>query len=163
MPAEDEPPPLVAELLALEPQLRGDVLLERVLRHVADVLGEDSDAEADPDRGFFELGMDSVMAVALKARLDDEMRVDLPATLTFEFPTGRALTRHLLDCLECYEPDGPPHVPDDVRGTARTTDGGPEGGGDDDLDSLSDDDLMKRLTAGLAASEQLLGGLDGGA
>ena len=153
--AGDGPAPLVAELLALDPQLRGGVLLERVLWHVTDVLGEDIGGEADPDRGFFELGMDSVMAVALKTRLDEELSVDLPATLTFEFPTGRALARHLLDGLEEQtEPEG---VPEEAAPSAAgSLDDG--GDGEDDLDSLSDDELLERLTAGLAVSEQLLGG-----
>jgi acyl carrier protein len=149
-------PPLVARLLALGPALRGDVLLERVLAHVTDVLGEGAGGEVDPERGFFELGMDSVMAVALKSRLDEELGVDLPATLTFEFPTARALARHLLDGLRgtgaepaadsAPEPAGP--APDDIPGDLS----------DDALEDLSDDELMERLMAGLAASERLLEG-----
>jgi acyl transferase domain-containing protein/acyl carrier protein len=152
--------PLAARLLALSPQLRADALLAQVLRTVTEVLGEASDGGVDPERGFFELGMDSVMAVALKVRLDEQLGVDLPATLTFEFPTARALARHLLDGLTAAgepEPDAQ-HAADaaDAAEAAEAADtGAPDGG--DDLDSLTDDELMERLMAGLAASEQILG------
>jgi acyl transferase domain-containing protein len=159
--APDAPPALVGTLLALSPQLRGDVLLDTVLRHVTDVLGEDAGGEVDPDRGFFELGMDSVMAVALKTRLDDALGVDLPATLTFEFPTGRALARYLLEGLG--DPAGPDTADGHeenaapLPGAAGTVAGAPAADQGDGLEDLSDDELMERLMAGLATSEQLLG------
>ncbi|MCX4800050.1 MULTISPECIES: type I polyketide synthase [unclassified Streptomyces] len=146
--AQADGPPLVAELLALSPQLRGDVLLGRVLHHVTDVLGGDTGSEVAPERGFFELGMDSVMAVALKARLDAELGVDLPATLTFEFPTARALARHLLDGLAMD--DSPEGADEEAQ-----ADLSPAG---DNLESLPDDELLDRLMAALATSEQLLAG-----
>jgi acyl carrier protein len=153
------PAPLAARLLALSPQLRADALLAQVLRTVTEVLGEASDGGVDPERGFFELGMDSVMAVALKVRLDEQLGVDLPATLTFEFPTARALARHLLDGLTpAGEPEPDAQQAADAAGAAEN--GGPDTGaqdGGDDLDSLTDDELMERLMAGLAASEQILG------
>jgi acyl transferase domain-containing protein len=157
--AAPDRPALVAHLLSLNPGLRHQALLERVLGHVTDVLGEESGDGVDPERGFFELGMDSVMAVALKTRLDDELGVGLPATLTFEFPTARALAGYLLEGLDKY--DGaeaaavvPVPEPEGVSATESIA------AGDEDLESLSEDELMERLMAGLATSEQLLGGVD---
>lgn len=40
----------------------------------------------DADRGFFELGMDSLMSVELKTRLEKRFGTRLPATLTFNYP-----------------------------------------------------------------------------
>jgi len=132
-----------AELAALSPRIRGEVLLDRVLGHVTDILGEGPGSEVDPDRGFFDLGMDSVMAVALKGRLDEELGVDLPATLTFEFPTSRALAEHLLERLRESEPESVPE---------------PAPAPDVDLNTMSEEELTARLLVELAASERLLTG-----
>ncbi|MEO6090667.1 MAG: beta-ketoacyl synthase N-terminal-like domain-containing protein, partial [Umezawaea sp.] len=134
-------PPLVAQLLALDPDLRADRLLDAVMGHVADVLGAGGGAGIDPDRGYFELGMDSVMSISLKTRLDSAMGVALPVTLTFEYPTGRALATHLLTTLPRTD------APEDPPAPAF----------EDGLDELSDDELLERLLAGLANSGHVLG------
>jgi acyl carrier protein len=138
-----------AELAALSPRLREEVLLDRVLGHVTDILGEGPGSEVDPERGFFDLGMDSVMAVALKSRLDEELGVDLPTTLTFEFPTSRALAEHLLETLRESEPEasGPEPAPEPGPGLEHL-----------DLDTMSEEELTARLLAELAVSERLLAG-----
>jgi hypothetical protein len=47
------------------------------------------------------MGMDSLMAVELKARLERSLGVPLPSTLTFNYPTIKALVDYLLsDVLE---------------------------------------------------------------
>ncbi|MFI7601295.1 type I polyketide synthase [Actinoplanes sp. NPDC049681] len=135
----------LAELAALSPRIRGEVLVDRVLGHVTDILGEGPGSEVDPERGFFDLGMDSVMAVALKGRLDEELGVGLPATLTFEFPTSRALAEHLLERLRDPETEPEPQPQRQPQ---------PEV----DLDMLSEQELAARLMAELAVSERLLAG-----
>ena len=42
------------------------------------------------------MGMDSLMAVELKGRLERSLGVPLPSTLTFNYPTIKALTDYLL-------------------------------------------------------------------
>jgi myxalamid-type polyketide synthase MxaE and MxaD len=143
-PVDADRTPLVAELLAAPQSQRESRLLGHVLSHVAEVLGEDAGAEVAPDQGFFELGMDSVMSVSLRGRLERSLGVDLPATLAFEFPTTRALTRHVLDLI------APPTADPDIDADALLAD--PES-----LDELSDADLIDRLQAALASSESLLG------
>ncbi|GAA4681602.1 hypothetical protein GCM10023263_16430 [Phytohabitans rumicis] len=137
VPAGDEVPAAAAWLLAVPPAQRLDRLLDSVLAAVAAVLGEDSAAAIAPDQGFFELGMDSVLAVALRDRLAEEYAVELPATLTFEFPTSRALARHLLESVAPQAPAPP------AEGLAVDPD-------DDGVDGLSDEDLLNRLMATLA-------------
>ena len=41
--------------------------------------------------GFFELGMDSIMAVELKNKLSAELSLSLPSTLAFDYPNVEAL------------------------------------------------------------------------
>lgn len=51
----------------------------------------------DSERGFFELGMDSLMSVELKARLEKRFGTRLPATLTFNYPTVAAVADFIAD------------------------------------------------------------------
>lgn len=67
-------------------------LLEAVLRETAAVVGQDVVA---PDRPFTELGITSLFAVELCARLSTLTGRALPATLVFEFPTPARLAEHL--------------------------------------------------------------------
>ena len=60
------------------------------------VLGLNAKEQLDPDRGLFELGLDSLMSVQLKGRLEKSIGCALPATLTFTYPTVHALTDFLL-------------------------------------------------------------------
>jgi acyl carrier protein len=61
------------------------------------VLGWTSEAAVDETRGFFSLGMDSIMTVDLRARLQAALGCELATTVALEYPTVRALSLHLLD------------------------------------------------------------------
>jgi len=67
---------------------------------VADVIGAADPGEVDPLRGFFELGMDSLMAVDLRNRMQAELRIAVEATVAFEFPNVDALAGWILTTLE---------------------------------------------------------------
>ena len=66
---------------------------------VADVIGAADAGEVDPHRGFFELGMDSLMAVDLRNRLQAELQIVVEATVAFEFPNVDALAGWILEAL----------------------------------------------------------------
>ncbi len=149
--------PFAAELVGLVPGLRDERMLDFVLGHVIEVLGEAADKEVDPDQGFFELGMDSIMSLALKTRLDRGLGGELPATLAFEFPTTRALAQHLLQEVT-QAAGGEVDASDARRVDARVTDvDAPAENEEDIFDGLSDDELRDRLMESLASSESLLG------
>ncbi|WP_433458034.1 acyl carrier protein [Micromonospora sp. CA-248212] len=146
---EDGPPvaPLAAVVLALPAEQRAERLLEAVLDAVAEVLGEASGVDVLAHQGFFDLGMDSVMSLSLRGWLERALGVDLPATLTFEFPNAAALTDHLLTLLDPAAAVDRSSAPATTPATTAT--GGPDDA-DDDLAAMSEDELIARLSAALA-------------
>jgi len=91
----------LAELRALPPSERLATLRRRLWRRVARIMGfEEGFQEGDdgpaPDRGLFDQGMDSLMAVDLTAWIEGELGRSLPPTLIFDHPTVDALSERLL-------------------------------------------------------------------
>jgi acyl transferase domain-containing protein/acyl carrier protein/SAM-dependent methyltransferase/NAD(P)-dependent dehydrogenase (short-subunit alcohol dehydrogenase family) len=86
----------VERLEQVAPEDRRDLVAALVAKETRQVLGLTPDDELDPNRGLFELGMDSLMSVQLKERLERSIDRSLPATLTFTYPTVHALTDFLL-------------------------------------------------------------------
>jgi acyl transferase domain-containing protein/acyl carrier protein len=80
-------------------------LLERHLREVVASILRLSATDLDPEMGFAGLGMDSLMAVELRKRLQETFgaSVVLSTTLGFDYPTIRELAAYLLSAL--YPPD----------------------------------------------------------
>ena len=92
------------------------------------MLGLAADSITD-DVDFSELGMDSLMAVELRNRLERSMAVTLGSTAAFEWPTLRTLSEHVADDLLGISHD---------RTTATTTDGATRSASaDPDADGLA--------------------------
>ena len=87
-------PTLVAAVRALPANRRLEHLRDYLQQTVGRILGMTD----QPDRtiGFSDLGMDSLMALELRRRLEREMGQPLPTTLAFEYPTVDALATYLL-------------------------------------------------------------------
>jgi acyl transferase domain-containing protein/acyl carrier protein len=86
------------------PAARREALQAMVRERVARVLGLESGQPLPLERGFAELGMDSIMAVELKGRLQDTLGLKLPATLAFNFSNLQSLTEHLSTLIEAGLP-----------------------------------------------------------
>ena len=78
---------------------RSRVLGEFVRAQLAAVLEDWPDGGAGEHRSFLELGLDSVAAVALHARLVEATGLTLPVTLAFDHPTPARLAEYLQDRL----------------------------------------------------------------
>jgi acyl transferase domain-containing protein/acyl carrier protein len=89
---------------AATPTARREALATLVRERVSQVLGLESSQPLPPERGFTDLGMDSIMAVELKGRLQESLGLKLPATLAFNFPTLQTLTEHLSTLIEAELP-----------------------------------------------------------
>ncbi|MEN0064951.1 MAG: SDR family NAD(P)-dependent oxidoreductase [Myxococcota bacterium] len=75
-------------------ELRRSLLVRQLSALVSQVLG--FDGPVDPGVGFFELGLDSLLAVDLADRLRATTGLVVPPTVAFDHPTVHALARHVL-------------------------------------------------------------------
>ena len=100
------PAPLVGRLTAAPAQQRRKMLLEFLRSVVADVTRVDV-SEIREEAGFFDLGMDSLMAIELRRRLEQSVGKELPATLAMDFPRLSDVADYLLgDVLGLTEKPG---------------------------------------------------------
>jgi acyl transferase domain-containing protein/acyl carrier protein len=86
---------LTERLTGLDRDERRRVLLDLVRTHAAAVLGHDSPAAIDAEKGFLDSGFDSLSAIELRGRLTTVTGHRLPPTLIFDYPTPAVLAAHL--------------------------------------------------------------------
>ncbi|MBW4427882.1 MAG: type I polyketide synthase [Nostoc desertorum CM1-VF14] len=83
------------QLEAAPAKEKRSLLLTHVRSLIAKVLNLKSPEEIDIYQGFTDLGMDSLMAVELKNRLQTSLEYSIPASLVFDYPTVTALVDYL--------------------------------------------------------------------
>jgi acyl transferase domain-containing protein len=88
-----------ARLLALPAAERPGVLTAEVARLAGAVMGYPPEAPPAAGDGFFRLGMDSVMAVRLRAEIERGFGMALETAAVFAHPSAAALAEHLLGLL----------------------------------------------------------------
>ena len=76
---------------------RLDVGRRFVTEEVASVLGLSVAAVSDPNKGLQDLGLDSLLALELRERLQRATGAALPSTLAFDYPTIDTLAIHLVE------------------------------------------------------------------
>ncbi|RSS40253.1 type I polyketide synthase, partial [Streptomyces sp. WAC05858] len=93
--APARPEGLKQHLSSLPESERGRFLLDLVRTTVAGVLGFDSVAAVEAERGLLDLGFDSLTAVELRNQLGKATGRRLPVTLLFDYPTSTAIAAYL--------------------------------------------------------------------
>jgi NAD(P)-dependent dehydrogenase (short-subunit alcohol dehydrogenase family) len=96
---------LVARLAGLAPEERAREMLLTVRTHAAVVLGHDDPEAIDPDRGFLDIGFDSLSALELRNRMVAVAGRNLIPMLVFDHPSASALAAYLCELL--FETEAP--------------------------------------------------------
>lgn len=145
---------LLAELSLLDEKQRSAHILSVVIKSTAAVLGFETSTALEPDSGFFNLGLDSIMAVELREKLQKISGVNLPVTLVFDYPTPRASATFLAEKVLALMPST--SEPQDEAGHLKaqpasetTIVAAPES----DLSVLDDDDLIAAASALIKGGE----------
>lgn len=116
-PTTARPAAIKARLDAALPHERMTVLTRAVAQEVAAVLGLADQRPLDAGQGFFDLGMDSVMAVELRRRLESATGGTLPPTMAFDYPTVGLLTDFIAGAVLNLAPQTVHETPKAARST----------------------------------------------
>jgi NADPH:quinone reductase-like Zn-dependent oxidoreductase/NAD(P)-dependent dehydrogenase (short-subunit alcohol dehydrogenase family) len=134
-PAADGRRALRAELSRLPAEERAAHLAAFLERELLRVLGFPASTRIDPRKGFSDLGVDSLLAVDLRNRLEAALEASLPATLLFDHPNLEALVAQLAATV--LADLGPPSATPAAKEAAPAA--------DEDLSALEADELARRL------------------
>lgn len=136
------------QLLSLPVGQRYERLKAHVRDQLAHVLGFSASDKIDPQQGFFTIGMDSVMAVQLRVRLEASLGQSLPSTVAFEYPTIEGLSTFLAKEVLQINVVPPTYAVDDAYKTGKS----------EAQQTLSEDELLSKLDDELAAFNKLADG-----
>jgi NAD(P)-dependent dehydrogenase (short-subunit alcohol dehydrogenase family)/acyl carrier protein len=92
----DGPAELALRLAEMPAGERRQFLISQLANLVRDALKLKDSEAISPRQGLFDLGLDSILALELKARLEASLGLPLRATLLFAYPTLDALAGYLL-------------------------------------------------------------------
>ncbi|MFI6230388.1 SDR family NAD(P)-dependent oxidoreductase [Micromonospora echinospora] len=139
-------PRLRERYAAMPDAKRRTALTEHVTGELARILMLD-EASLDPQKGLFDLGLDSLMALEFKNRVQAAFDHEMPTTLLFNYPTVDAVVGYLDSVLFAQpqpEPQGPPPTEpgDDLEALL------------DNLEQMSDDEIDRLFTNGSTAEGQ---------
>lgn len=110
---------------------RGEIVARYIESKVHEVLGCNDRPVAPRDR-FFEIGIDSMMAIELQRNIQDDMGLTLPNTLILDYPTPELLAEFLLASMSTDD--------DEVATTTEDSDGDGK-----ELTAMSEGDLAALL------------------
>ncbi|SCL23245.1 Acyl transferase domain-containing protein [Micromonospora pallida] len=144
--APAEGPGLRERYAAMRDAKRRTALTDHVTGELARILMLD-EASLDPQKGLFDLGLDSLMALEFKNRVQATFDHEMPTTLLFNYPTVDAVVGYLDTVLfgqRQPEPESPPPTDsgDDLEALL------------DNLEQLSDDEIDRLFTNGSTAEGQ---------
>jgi acyl transferase domain-containing protein len=103
-----DPSPLRSELRHVDVSQRAVVVSRHVHEQVCQVLGFDSGQPLSPTDLFFDMGLDSLMSIDLKNRLEALTGSSLRNTAALDHPSIALLSAHLLETMGVLEAEVPP-------------------------------------------------------
>ncbi len=136
---------LVEQIAAASPRQRMGLAVEAVTTAVAQVLGRT--ASPGKDERLMELGLDSLMALELRNRLQAAFGIDrLSSTLVFDYPTSEAIAKFLLAELD-RRPEGWDADPIGAGEDAQTEEAtaNPALHSEEELDQMSNEEVAELL------------------
>jgi acyl carrier protein len=92
---DTKPPEALLEIRKSAPAKRLGMLTNYVAAQLATALGLGSAEAIGPDLRFMDLGVDSLIAIELRNRLQSDLSAPLSQTIIFDYPTLRSLAGHL--------------------------------------------------------------------
>jgi acyl carrier protein len=148
-PRHEAGPALLEQLRQALPREREKMLLRHLQTQVAAVLrSQELPAILQP---FTELGMDSLMSIELRRRLEKSLQIRLPATLAYDYSMVSRLARFLLTQIDIPSEPGAPAIPTPNENAAdKNSDAGASAGSS-----------LASATEGLLALESLLNEMKG--
>lgn len=98
-------------LAATPSDQQAHLLLGHVRQVLAQILGLPSPEQIELRQGLRDLGLDSILSIEVRGRLEVELECPLPATLLFDYPTLETLSQYLgQTVLGLTTPPKPPHA-----------------------------------------------------
>ena len=89
--------PFIEQLHATAPSERSSLITAMLQDEVMRVLG--ARRRPAPETGFFDLGLDSLMTIELRNRLQKVVETSVPTTVVLEYPSVETLANYLLETL----------------------------------------------------------------
>ena len=86
---------------------RRDAIEDLVANHIKEILLIDPGEVIPVDRGYFDLGLTSLRLGEIRERLQEQLDIEIDATVMFSRPTIDQLVSYLVDALE---PSAAPEV-----------------------------------------------------
>jgi acyl carrier protein len=127
------------------------ILRSHIIDKIRAVLGHDSSMQIEYERALEELGFDSLMSVQLRNALVDSLKVNLPTTLVYDYPTVEALTDFISQgafyAIFSDETEKAENADDDLARQAETKD-------ERDIEILSEEDANAFLLDDLEKLEK---------
>jgi myxalamid-type polyketide synthase MxaE and MxaD len=135
----------IKQLEQMSPAARLNLIIEQVRLDVAKILDFAPADGLDTRRGFFKMGMDSLMTMQLRVQLESGFGRSLPPTVAFEYPTIESLAGYIANHFFAEAASSEQPVPAVNEATS-------------DLDDLSESELLALLDNELASLNKLTGG-----
>lgn len=131
----------VERITALSFEDAWECMITEIGQIVTETLRLGSSNNLDPKQRLFELGMDSLMAIELRSRLQSLLGQPLSATVVFDYPSVDELAQYMSDEVLCLKNTQVNSMDNDIYSKEKEI---------DDLEKLSEDELEALLLEKIA-------------